>query len=457
VRPPLRLELLETRDCPAAPTITSFSAQLTSGNKVLLSGTLTDDDPASCNVSFAGLITASTTADASGDFSLLVSDPGPGHVTAQAISIQPTGSQFAADLETDSLAVQATIAIPPPTVILNAGYNADGSVTLAGQVTSESPSGLTVRFSGAVSGSAVTDSNGNFSLTTGNWSPGTVHAQTTDPWGQPSNTPFVTLAPPPVISAFSAQVLNRGTNVLLSGTVTDAQPANCNVSFGGVASGQIYPNPSGQFSLTVAASKLGTITARAENVEGVYSAQAQATISSTAPSLTLTASGQGAGGVITLCGQVTAAGAAGLTVTFRGAVSATAVTDSNGRFSLATTSWSPGAVTAQTTDAWGQTSNTPSATLTNLPPVVSNFTAVANGGGYWTFEGEITDEYAPGETVWLWGLPTLNGTAGHTAVTVGSNGWFSYSVQLTSQDHGTVWAQAFDWQGLASDMATYIV
>ena len=138
-------------------------------------------------------------------------------------------------------------------------------------------------------------------------------------------------------------------------------------------------------------------------------------------------------------------------------MTATALTDNNGNYSLTTTSWRPGNVTAQTADAWGLPSNTPSATLTNAAPVISNFTAFPSSGGYWTFRGQVTDEYAPGETVQLSGIPTLNGTRGYTTVTVGSNGWFEYSVQLTAQDHGCVSAQAIDWRGLTSDVATYNV
>src|SRR5207249_3197967 len=97
--------------------------------------------------------------------------------------------------------------------------------------------------------------------------------------------------------------------------------------------------------------------------------QARATITSNAPSLTLNASRQGINGAITLSGRVTDESAAGLTVIFRGAVTATALTDNNGNYSLTTTSWRPGNVTVQTADAWGLPSNTPSATLTNTAPV----------------------------------------------------------------------------------------
>jgi hypothetical protein len=258
----------------------------------------------------------------------------------------------------------------------------------------------------------------------------------------------------PIITSFTAQVMT-GTNVMLRGTLVDLQPASCEVTFSGVVTGDAEADSAGTFALFTPASALGTITAQAVDGDNLQSNQAQATITSNSPSITLTASSQGANGAVTLSGRVTDESPIGLVVTFRGAVTATAVTDLNGNYSLTTTAWSPGNVTAQTADAWGLASNTPSATLANTAPVISNFTAVPTSGGYWTFQGQVTDEYAPGETVRLWGIPTLNGTGGSTTVTVGSNGWFEYSVQLTSQDHGCVSAQATDWQGLTSDVATY--
>jgi hypothetical protein len=273
----------------------------------------------------------------------------------------------------------------------------------------------------------------------------------------PSGPPSYVINPDgPTITSFTAQVMT-GTNVMLRGTLIDSHPASCEVTFSGVVTGEAEADAAGTFALFTPASALGTITAQAVDGENLRSNQAQATITSNVPSLTLTASGQGASGAITLSGRVTDESAAGLTVIFRGAVTATAVTDNNGDYSLTTTSWRPGNVTVQTTDAWGLTSNTPSATLTNTAPVISNFTAVPTSGGYWTFQGQVTDEYAPGQTVRLSGIPTLDGTSGYTTVTVGSNGWFDFSVQLTSQDHGCVSAQAIDWQGLMSDVVTYNV
>jgi hypothetical protein len=282
---------------------------------------------------------------------------------------------------------------------------------------------------------------------------GTVTAQAEDDTALISDPVLVTVSTGPVIAAFTAQVTG-GTNVLLSGTVTDDHPASCVVYFNGVVTGSATADAAGNFSLVASATAVGTITALAIDGDQLFSNQAQAIVTNNLPSLTLSVSPQGAGGAITLSGRVTDESPAGLTVTFGGAAADSAVTDAGGNFSLTTTRWRPGTVTAQTTDVWGQASNAATAVLTNAAPVISNFTVIPTSGGFWTFRGQVTDESAPGLTVWLSGLPSLNGSAGHTAVTVGASGWFEFTVQLTAQDHGCVTAQAFDWQYTASPLAT---
>jgi hypothetical protein len=160
----LAFETLERRDCPAAPVITAFTAQVVDPSDVQLSGTLTDDNPASCTVSFSGAASGSVQADTTGGFSLMAPISHLGEVDAQAIDGQGQNSNIA----------QAFISVSAPVVSANVTLNSDGSLTLAGYVSAPFPSGLTVNFSGTVTGSTVTDNVSNFSLTTTNWTAGTV-------------------------------------------------------------------------------------------------------------------------------------------------------------------------------------------------------------------------------------------------------------------------------------------
>ncbi len=250
---------------------------------------------------------------------------------------------------------------------------------------------------------------------------------------------------------FSIQSIS-GATVTLSGVVFDQDPTTCNVNFWVVASASVTPpNSSGQFTLQAVTSAPGTIYGQAVDNQPLYSSVVQASLNGNPPSLTLNLA-SGVGNTATLSGQVTDASPSGLTVTFSGAITGSTTTDSNGNYSFTTTNWTSGTVTAQTTDPWGRNSNAPTVVLSNVTPVISNFTAVAGSGGLYTFQGQITAGYSSNMTVKLWGISTLNGSQGYTTVTVGSDGWFRYTVQLTSQDHGTVCAEAINWDGLTSDI-----
>jgi hypothetical protein len=143
-----------------------------------------------------------------------------------------------------------------PVLTLSLTYNSRTSVTLSGTVTDAyaSAAGLTITFSGVVNATVVTDSSGNFTLTTNAAGLGVVNAVTYDSRGVGSNVASVTVqANAPVISNFAAvEGLNR--MFTFSGTVTDQTPAGLTVSFGGIPSlaGQSTTvNADGSFSLLV--------------------------------------------------------------------------------------------------------------------------------------------------------------------------------------------------------------
>ena len=75
-------------------------------------------------------------------------------------------------------------------------------------------------------------------------------------------------------------------------------------------------------------------------------------------------------------------------------------------------------------------------------------------GNFWTFSGQVTDDQSvAGLIVNLGGLPSLQGVT----ATVNSQGWFSVTVQLGSNESGTATAQTTDVGGLASNVAWTIV
>jgi hypothetical protein len=239
-----------------------------------------------------------------------------------------------------------------------------------------------------------------------------------------------------------------GNMVSLTGTVTDENPSGVVVNFDGVISGSTPANSNGSYALLTQASTLGTVTAQATDDEGLTSEAVQEALTSNPPTLTLTRT-YGPYRQAIFSGQVTDEAAFGRTVTFSGAAAGSVQTDSYGNFTFMTSQWSPGTVTAQTSDPWGQVSNTPTATLTQTAPVITEFTATPGADGMWIFQGRVSDEYAGMLTVRLGGLPSLN----NITASVASDGYFIRVLPLAPGESGTAWAQVTDWWGVTSSFA----
>src|SRR5262249_16010087 len=148
--------------------------------------------------------------------------------------------------------------------------------TLSGHLTDENAAGTIIAFSGAINAIATTDSNGDYSFTTTDWSLGDVTASATDVWGQSSNKPKATVtASGPVISNFQAihVTLNRWT---FQRQLTQGNAETLVVQLGGVASLQgrtVTVDADGWFCLTIDLQdgEQGTATARTTDSSGVGS------------------------------------------------------------------------------------------------------------------------------------------------------------------------------------------
>lgn len=262
----LGLEVLEERDCPAATSIGSFSYTSLGGNQVQLSGYLAGTDLEGSPVTFGGVATGQTAADASGYFSLQTSASGVGTVSANAY----TPSWQFVDSE------EVTITTQAPTITLSVTYGSQRQITLSGQVTDEDPGGLLVSIDGAALGSVYTNSDGTFSVTLEASYLGTVEATVVDAFGVLSNTATVTLtSAAPQISDFSA---SKGINNVWTfrGRVTDESAAGLIVSFGGLASvqgQQVTVESDGSFCLivTLQPGEEGTVTAATTDWWGLTS------------------------------------------------------------------------------------------------------------------------------------------------------------------------------------------
>jgi hypothetical protein len=182
-----------------------------------------------------------------------------------------------------------------------------------------------------------------------------------------------------------------------------------------------------------------------------------------------------AGKQVTLYGQVTGAagdstpgyvgplqfsGLVGVTVVFRGSANGTALTDSDGNFSLTTNAASLGEVDAATAD--GQ-SNMASVFLSSSAPVISNFGAFQESNTrWWDVVGHVTDgNFSPqGLTIQINGSPVTiyNNGQGQTT-SVDQNGNFDLIIQLngTGKDNGNIQASTTDAWGLQSNAPMFMI
>jgi hypothetical protein len=263
----------------------------------------------------------------------------------------------------------------------------------------------------------------------------------------PSGMPGLQLGPQ--ITFFNAMAM-QGNTVLLAGMVSDPNPASVCLSFSGAASGMTWADSTGCFQLQTQATALGTVFALGFDNAGL-TATALTNIVAPPPTLTsFTIMQSGPNCAVTVMGQVSAG--AGLTVSLSGIVTGTVITDANGSFTFSGTASGTGQVNASVTDVWGQT-GTGSTQLTNLAPTITNFQAESTGfQNIWTIEGQVTDEWAAGETVTFTGLVPLQ----NITVTVSSNGWFSFQVQIPPSDNGLVVATVTDWYGATGQAQIYV-
>jgi hypothetical protein len=241
---------------------------------------------------------------------------------------------------------------------------------------------------------------------------------------------------------FTATAMNVGKWIDLQGMVSDPHPTTVVVTFSGVASGSVNPDASGHFDLQTIASGLGVVTATEMSQSG-FSSSANATLSVSAPSLTMSLA-NGPNRQVTLSGKVTDAQPGGLVVTFAGAASGSTTTNADGSYSVTLTATALGQITATTQDVWGLNSAAVSVTVSNAAPTIT--LSGSQVGNVWTFSGRVTDECPAGLVVVFSGPADL---AGQKA-TVQSDGTYSLTIMLSSCDTGIVTATVTDWWGLAA-------
>jgi hypothetical protein len=260
----LGVEQLETRYCPSGLQFMGFCATPENNYKwVDLQGMISDPNPTSVVISFGGVVSGSVNPDANGHFFLAKSASGLGTVNANAT-----------DQAGLTASASATVTANAPSLTMYRTYGPNRQVTLSGMVTDAQPGGLTVAFSGVVSGTTTTKADGSYSVTLTATALGSITATTQDVWGLNSAAATVMVSnSAPTITLSASQV---GSIWTFSGRVSDEYAAGLVVTFSGPSdingkTATVQSDGTFSLTLTLSSSDTGWITASVTDWWGLSS------------------------------------------------------------------------------------------------------------------------------------------------------------------------------------------
>jgi hypothetical protein len=359
---------LETRACPSALTLNYASG---GGNTETLSGQLTGaPNNAGQTITLSGYGgTTTATTDASGKYTATVTASQPGAVTAMYAGPAPASASVTPGTSPGNAS---------PALTLNAAYTSGNNVTLSGQLTgAASNAGQTITLGGyGGTTTATTDANGNYSVTVAAIQNGIVSANFA-PGGQQQVMTSVTLAVPaltaltallPSTPSTAGLTLNyaytSGNNVTFSGQLTGApSDAGQTITLGGYGgTTTATTDANGNFSVTVAVTQLGIVTAGYAPGGQQQPVTASVTVNPMAPAITGFTVIPESGGYWEFEGTVTGTpDPQGMTINLGGLSSLqgqTIAVAANGTFDECfQLNGQTGTVMASTTDWWGRTAN----------------------------------------------------------------------------------------------------
>lgn len=213
----IQFESLERRYCLTAPTISAIQIDSVDDTTVSLSGYATDESPETVRVDFYDALDGNAYPDTSGYFTYTGDANYLGYIVAVAFDQEYMQSNPAyVELTSDEPVIDS----------LGVAYGYHTEVSITGQVLDEDPDGLTVYFTGAFQGSAITDSNGDFviQVADGIASLGEVTVTVSDAWGQTAyEYAMIEGDDPPEIVSLTTTVDNDGL-LMVEGTVIDEDP-----------------------------------------------------------------------------------------------------------------------------------------------------------------------------------------------------------------------------------------
>jgi hypothetical protein len=218
---PLKLELLEARDCPTGITL---EAVVLTDHMVQLSGHVDGENAAGSTIWFTGAVQTSTTADSNGDYSITTGDATLGNVYAAA--------WFNESPFTDT--VSDAIEVAAPSINFGITDMTDETVTISGTLVDIDFAYQPLIITGIEMDPVSTDWEGNFRLSMSRATLDTVTVSEENLWGLPSNVIEIDGANlPPFIRDFTAEPF--GNCWTFRGRVVGNDVAGLTVTFGGIA------------------------------------------------------------------------------------------------------------------------------------------------------------------------------------------------------------------------------
>ena len=297
---------------PPTPKTYSITGRITANSESL----------AEVTVLLNGASTASTTTDASGNYSFAELDNGDYTVT-----LIFTGYTFSPS----STAVTVSGA-DQTDIDFTATASTTPTYTISGKVSGASASGVTIYLTGASNASTITDSSGNYNfveIANGDYTVTPIHTGYTF---SPSSTAVTVSGADQTDIDFTATASTTPTYTI-SGTVSGAVVSDVTITLSGTGSITITTDASGNYSFsnasngsyTITPSKTGytfsppsrSITVNSANVTG----QNFTATASTAPTYSIS-------------GTVSGAVALGVTITITGTGSRSTLTDASGNYSF---------------------------------------------------------------------------------------------------------------------------
>ncbi len=250
----------------------------------------------------------------------------------------------------------------------------------------------------------------------------------------------------PTITSFAASV-GPGHSVTLTGQVADENPGMVMVQFEGAVNAILFTNPQGQFTYTTQNCQLGTVTAKAKDMEMLWSQPVTADITSAVPVISnLTVVESGPERQVTISGTVTDEDPEGILVSITGKVTANGSPDASGNFSITATATELGDVTVTATDPWGL-EDVEIGTITSNAPAIVDLVIEQDGHDYWFIRGRIVDEFPAYLTVFFGGvLAGYFQTADHRGI---------FEITVHSPEEGEAYVSVYDWWGIQSQLVWF--